>query len=149
MFSPRGAGKSTWLKKQYLQGHFIDLLNPGELRLYQVCPERLEEAVRGTLAKIFIIDEIQKAPSLLSVVHRLIEQKQGWQFVLTGSSARKLKRTGVDLMAGRAVLHHILPFMAAEIGEALSLESAFNVPLVIESEDDCDTLKSYVGIYLN
>ncbi len=76
------------------------LLNSGELRLYLARPERLEEVVDATLAKTIIIDEIQKAPELLSVVHRLIERKQGLQFVLTGSSARKLKRVGVDLLAG-------------------------------------------------
>ena len=81
MFGPRGTGNSTWLKKQYPQGHFVDLLNPGELRLYQARPERLEEVIRGTSAKTIIIDEIQKEPDLLSVVHRLNEQKQGWQFV--------------------------------------------------------------------
>jgi len=152
LFGPRGTGKSTWLHAHYSDGHFIDLLDPSELRLYQARPERLEDVVRGSSAKTIIIDEIQKAPDLLSVVHRLIEQKQGWQFVLTGSSTRKLKRVGVDLLAGRATVRHMHPFMAAELGHAFSLEEALRVglvPLVIESEDILDTLSAYVGIYLN
>lgn len=152
LFGPRGTGKSTWLKTYYPDAHLIDLLNPGELRLYQARPERLEEVVLASLSKTIIIDEIQKAPDLLSVVHRLIEQKQGWQFILTGSSARKLKRVGVDLLAGRAVVRHMHPFMAAELGALFSLAHALSfglVPLVVESEEVLDTLKSYVDIYIN
>jgi predicted AAA+ superfamily ATPase len=152
LFGPRGTGKSTWLQAHYPDGHFIDLLNPSELRLYQARPERLEEVVRGSLARTFILDEIQKSPALLSVVHRLIEQKQGWQFVLTGSSARKLKREGVDLLAGRAVVRHMHPFMAAERPDVFTVEKALQVglvPLVVESEDVLDTLSAYVGVYLN
>ncbi len=98
-----------------------------------------------------IIDEIQKVPSLLSLVHRLIEKKQGWQFVLTGSSARKLKREGVDLLAGRAVIRRMHPFMAAELKNEFTLEKTLDiglVPLVVESEEQIETLKSYIGIYL-
>lgn len=152
LFGPRGTGKSTWLKKHYPDAHLIDLLNPGELRFYQARPERLEDIVSASLSKTIIIDEIQKLPDLLSVVHRLIEQKQGWQFILTGSSARKLKRVGVDLLAGRAVVRHMHPFMAAELGTSFTLDKALKfglVPLVIESEEVLDTLKSYVGIYIN
>ncbi len=152
LFGPRGTGKSTWLKTHYPDGHFIDLLNPSELRHFQARPERLEEVVQATDSKTIILDEIQKIPEILTVVHRLIEQKQGWQFVLTGSSARKLKRAGVDLLAGRAVVRYMHPFMAAELGDDFSLESALNVglvPLIVESDDIVDTLKAYVGIYLN
>lgn len=96
----------------YPQSWVIDLLHPGILRDYQAFPERLYEVVQASPFKTIIIDEIQKAPELLSIVHSLIEQKQGWQFILTGSSARKLKRAGVDLMAGRAVVKYMHPFMA-------------------------------------
>ena len=86
------------------------------------------------------------------MVHRLIEKKQQWQFVLAGSSARKLKREGVDLLAGRAVVRHMHPFMAAELQDAFTVEKTLHVglvPLVIESEDVLDTLSAYVGVYLN
>lgn len=152
LFGPRGAGKSTWLLQHYPDSLVIDLLNPAILRQYQSYPERLYEAVKAAKTKIIIIDEIQKAPELLSVVHSLIEQKQGWQFILTGSSARKLKRTGVDLLAGRAVIRHMHPFMASELGKDFSLDKALTyglVPLIFESEDNLDTLKAYIGIYLN
>lgn len=151
LLGPRGTGKSTWLKIHYPNALLIDLLDPGQLRQYQAYPERLEHVVHGSQSKIIIIDEIQKAPELLSVVHRLIEQKQAWQFILTGSSSRKLKRAGVDLLAGRAAIRYMHPFMAAELGDHFSLNNALQyglVPLVIESEDVLDTLKAYIGIYL-
>ena len=152
IFGPRGTGKSTWLKQHYPTALRIDLLDPAELRQYQAYPERLGEIVRAMNSQIIILDEIQKAPNLLSVVHSLIEEKQGFQFILTGSSSHKLKRSGVDLLAGRAVIRHMHPFMAAELGNEFSLDNALKyglVPLVIESKDILDTLKSYVGIYLN
>ncbi|MBV8802292.1 MAG: ATP-binding protein [Gammaproteobacteria bacterium] len=151
LFGPRGTGKSTWLKTQYPHALSIDLLDPSQLRLYQAYPERLEQTVHAAQTKTIVIDEIQKAPELLSVVHRLIEQKQEWQFILTGSSARKLKRAGVDLLAGRAVIRHMHPFIAAELKDQFSLEKALEqglVPLVVESTDILDTLKAYIGIYL-
>lgn len=152
IFGPRGTGKSTWLKQHYPDAFIIDLLNPGILRQYHAYPERLIETTQASNSKIIIIDEIQKAPELLSVVHSLIEDKKDLQFILTGSSSRKLKRAGVDLLAGRAVVRHMHPFMASELGSHFSLDKALLnglVPLVIESEDVLDTLKSYIGIYLN
>lgn len=151
LFGPRGTGKSTWLKYTYPQAFLIDLLDIGILRQYQAYPERLEQVVNGNHAKTIIIDEIQKVPELLSIVHRLIEQDKQRQFILTGSSARKLKRSGVDLLAGRAVVRHMYPFMAAELGNDFILDKALQyglVPLVIESQDVIDTLKAYIGIYL-
>ncbi len=69
-----------------------------------------------------VTDEIQRIPELLSVVHELIEMKRGWQFILTGSSARKLKRSGVDLLGGRAQFKFLHPFMAAEIPAKINLK---------------------------
>lgn len=151
LFGPRGTGKSTWLREHYPDSLIIDLLDPSLLRQYQAYPERLEQSVHGSTAKTIIIDEIQKAPELLSVIHRLIEQKKSWQFIMTGSSSRKLKRAGVDLLAGRAVIRYMYPFMATELGEKFSLEKALQyglVPLIIESKDIVDTLNAYIGIYL-
>jgi len=98
-----------------------------------------------------VIDEVQKLPDLLSVVHALIESKKKVQFILSGSSARKLKRAGVDLLAGRALLKSLHPFMAAELGDGFGLESALRhglLPLVAMSEGPGDTLRSYVGLYV-
>ena len=98
-----------------------------------------------------VIDEIQKLPQLLNVVHLLIETHRGHRFVLTGSSARKLKRSGVDLLAGSALMKTFHPFMAAEIGPAVSLHKALTrgtVPLVTESTFPAESLKAYVSLYL-
>lgn len=103
LFGPRGTGKSTWLSLQYPNALYIDLLSPKLLRLYSARPERLKEAVAGNPEKSpIIIDEIQRVPSLLDVVHQMLEEKKGYRFILTGSSVRKLKRSGIDLLAGPA-----------------------------------------------
>jgi predicted AAA+ superfamily ATPase len=98
-----------------------------------------------------IIDEVQKLPELLPLVHSLIERDKQLQFVLTGSSARKLKRSGVDLLAGRAVLRQLAPYMAAELGARFRLSDALTLgmlPLVLGSTDPKDTLRSYAALYL-
>ncbi len=97
-----------------------------------------------------MIDEVQKAPDLLSIVHGLIEEHRGRQFVLTGSSARKLRRGGVDLMAGRTVWREMHPSMASELGESFDLEHVLQqgmVPLVVESDTPTDVLTSYAGLH--
>ena len=88
LFGPRGTGKSTWLKQNFPDAEMIDLLAPDVFRRFSARPERLREVTRGTKSKTIIIDEVQKVPELLDVVHELIENKAGLQFVLTGSSAR-------------------------------------------------------------
>ena len=121
LFGPRGTGKSTWLHAHLQDALLVDLLAPETYRLYAARPERLRELIAGNPAKdTVIIDEVQKLPELLDVVHQLIEQHRSLRFVLTGSSARKLKRTGIDLLAGRAVLKTMHPFMAAELGGLLT-----------------------------
>ena len=94
-------------------------------RNYYTRPERLTEfhAAHAGSATV-VIDEIQRVPELLSMVHRHIELDKSRRFVLTGSSARKLRREGVDLLAGRAVLCSMHPFMAAEMGGGFDLKSA-------------------------
>jgi len=105
LFGPRGTGKSTWIKQHYgNNATIIDLLNPKVFRHFLAKPERLIESIDAKpQVQTIVIDEIQKAPSLLDVVHEVLESKRDYTFVLTGSSARKLKRSGVDLLAGRAL----------------------------------------------
>jgi len=153
LFGPRGTGKSTLMRELFSEALWIDLLEPDVYRTFAARPERLRERVEGRRPgeDVVVIDEIQKVPELLSAVHALIEEKPGVRFVLTGSSARKLKRSGVDLLAGRAVERHLHPFMAAELGERFRLEQALEegmVPLVTESADPADVLKSYASLYL-
>jgi len=103
LFGPRGTGKSTWLKYRHPKAHLIDILDPEAFRAYSAKPERLREIVEAQEpGATIIVDEIQKLPQLLDVVHLLLETKKDRRFMLTGSSARKLKRASVDLLAGRA-----------------------------------------------
>lgn len=152
LFGPRGTGKSTWLKQQYGGALFINLLETDVLREYLARPERLIAVVDGNPQhRVIILDEIQKAPVLLSVVHALIEQKRGLTFVLTGSSARKLKKTGVDLLAGRALKKTFHPFMASELGELFDIHKTLItglVPIVTAASDPAEVLKTYIDIYL-
>ncbi len=151
LFGPRGTGKSTWLKQHYADAEVIDLLSPEAFRRYTAKPERLREVVIGSKSMTIIIDEVQKIPELLDVVHQLMEEKAEFQFILTGSSARKLKRTGVDLLAGRAIVKTMHPFMAAELGESFSLTESLQtglVPLIRSSPDPQETLSSYAALYL-
>ncbi len=151
IFGPRGTGKSTWLKQAYPEALVIDLLEPEIYRQYRAFPERLREVVNAAKQSIFVIDEIQKAPALLSLIHALIEENKQWRFILTGSSARKLKREGVDLLAGRALLTHMHPFMAIELGTEFSLTNALQfgmLPLIYHSEDPNADLKTYLALYM-
>jgi len=152
LFGPRGTGKSTWLRGAYRDALWVDLLRPEVHRQFMARPERLRELVAGNPEQpVVVIYEVQKAPILLDVVHDLIERRAGPLFVLTGSSARKLKREGVDLLAGRALLRSLHPFMAAELGNRFALDAALThglVPLVWTSKEPEEVLKAYVGLYL-
>lgn len=152
LFGPRGTGKSTWLRTIMEDALWVDLLEPDIFRSYSARPERLRELVLANRhRRIIIVDEVQKIPDLLSAVHALLERKQGWQFILTGSSSRKLKRTGVDLLAGRVLKLSLHPFMAAELGKKFSLEKALRfglLPLVVTSSDPEKVLKTYSALYV-
>ena len=90
-------------------------------------------------------------PELLPLVHVFIERDKQLQFIVTGSSARKLKRSGVDLLAGRAVLRRLAPYMAAELGTRFELRDALTLgmlPLVLGAQDPQDTLRSYAALYV-
>jgi len=152
LFGPRGTGKSTLLKAHSPDALWLDLLSPDVLRTYLSRPERLEDLIKAhPKQKTVVIDEIQKAPGLLSVVHKLIEEKQGIQFILTGSSARKLKRSSADLLGGRASKRTLHPFMAAELGNDFSLADSLQngmLPLLFHENNPQDVLHAYVNLYL-
>ena len=152
LFGPRGTGKTTLLKKLYPDALWIDLLQPDTFRSYSARPERLREVVLANLnKKIVVIDEIQKLPQLLDVIHWLIEKKLKIQFILTGSSARKLKRTGVDLLAGRVIRKSLYPLMAIELGNKFNINKAIRyglLPLVFDSDNPEEVLKTYVALYI-
>ncbi len=152
LFGPRGTGKSTWLRQRYPQAAWIDLLNGEAQRNYLARPERLREFVRGNRGKIpVVIDEIQRVPELLPVVHQLIEEDGSLRFVMTGSSARRLRRSGVDLLGGRASLAAMHPFMASEMGGLFDLEESLRlgmVPLVRMAADPEASLRGYIDLYI-
>ncbi|MFH1232767.1 MAG: AAA family ATPase [Patescibacteria group bacterium] len=152
LFGPRGTGKSTLLKQIYPNALWIDLLEPDIFRSYSSKPERLKEIVFAHLQKkTIIIDEIQKIPELLNVVHFLIEKKINKQFILTGSSSRKLKKTGVNLLAGRLLKKTLYPFIATELGKKFNLKNILTtglLPLIVSANKPLDTLKSYIALYV-
>ncbi len=152
LFGPRGTGKSTFVNQHFKSTIYIDLLDPERVRFFSAKPERLREMIDVQPESGFIvIDEVQRVPELLPVVHSLIETKKGWKFVLTGSSARKLKRTGIDLLGGRALLYTMHPFMAGELGRYFNFDKALRhglLPVVVASEDPAEVLRSYAALYL-
>ncbi len=152
LFGPRGSGKTTWLKSSFPEALFINLLEPEEYRLYSSLPERLRNTIEAHPSKkVIVIDEIQHIPELLPLVHSLMEERKDLQFILTGSSARKLRRVGVDLLAGRAIRKEMHPFMASELGSQFNLNKALHLgmlPLVWEAKDPEATLKTYITTYL-
>jgi predicted AAA+ superfamily ATPase len=152
LLGPRGTGKTWWARKHYPDALWVDLLDPATLRELSARPERLEEQASANPKVLdIVIDEVQKLPELLEVVHRLIEQKKERRFILTGSSARKLRRGGVNLLGGRAVQRSMHPFMASELGKRFDLATALQqgmLPLVFSASDPTDTLRAYNGLYL-
>ena len=131
--------------------HEISLLDEERYQSYLAKPRLFYEelALKKPREWVFI-DEIQRLPNLLNEVHRLIEDKR-LRFILTGSSARKLRRAGVNLLAGRAVHRYLYPLTPMEMGKDFSLTQALKIgtiPLIHQAEDPVDALKSYVQLYL-
>jgi predicted AAA+ superfamily ATPase len=152
LLGPRGTGKTSWTKAVFPDALRIDLLDPATLRELAAKPERLRERIAGCpgLQTVFV-DEVQKLPQLLEVIHALIEEKLGIQFVLTGSSARKLRRTGVNLLGGRAAQKRLHPYMASELGDNFQLEEALRLgllPVVLAAKNREEMLLAYNGLYL-
>lgn len=152
LLGPRGTGKSTWLKHEYKNALRIDLLLGEEERRFSAYPERIRD-VAASLSEgsILILDEIQRVPRLLPEIHALIEEKKGIQFIMTGSSSRKLRRSVSDLLGGRALLRQMGPFLASELNERFSLEKALKtglIPLIYESSDPIQRLLDYLHLYL-
>lgn len=153
LLGPRGTGKTLWCRHQYPAALRIDLLNPAVLRQYAAQPEYLKEVLAANAdKKHIVIDEIQKLPGLLEMVHLLIERKAGQQFILTGSSARKLRRQGVNLLGGRAVLKRMHPYLAVELGTQFKLDTALRqgmLPVVWAADDPSAVLEAYNALYLH
>ena len=150
LFGPRGTGKSTWVRSVFKDAIYLDLLESELYRLLLASPQRLETLIPPEYHGWVVLDEIQRVPELLNEVHRLIENR-GLLFVLTGSSARKLRRKGANLLAGRALTRRMHPLTAMELGSDFRLEHALklgHMPMTFSDPDPDAYLSSYVHTYL-
>lgn len=150
LFGPRATGKTTLIKKRYKKALYINLLDSKTLLKLAARPDRLNELVPQGFREFVIIDEIQKVPELLNEVHRLIEEKK-IKFILTGSSARKLRRGGHNLLAGRALRYDLHPLSAVELGNDFTLEFALkygSLPAIFSESNPEKYLYTYVKTYL-
>ena len=150
LFGPRGTGKSTWIADQLRPALTLDLLHPPTYQRLLARPGELEALVAAAPPGVVVIDEVQRAPELLNVVHRLIELR-GTVFGITGSSARKLRKSGVNLLAGRALTCRMHPLTAAELGDQFDLSRSLrfgHLPALLQEPDPQAYLASYVQTYL-
>jgi len=164
LFGARGTGKSCLLRELFREQIVlnVDLLDPGEFSSLNVSPGELSARIssfkrtsHGSGPKWVVIDEIQKIPKLLDLVHWHIENSKGQLlFAITGSSARKLKRGAANLLAGRALVYHLFPFTARELGDAFDLDQALawgTLPEVFNTNEDLlkrKILQAYAHTYL-
>ncbi|MBF0385911.1 MAG: ATP-binding protein [Candidatus Omnitrophica bacterium] len=149
LFGPRQTGKSTLIGHTLSDCRVYNLLESDTFLKLNRTPQALRQEC-GPKDKIIVIDEIQKLPSLLDEVHLLIEGR-GIHFLLTGSSARKLRRSGANLLGGRAREKHLFPFSYRELGHQFDLTRALNyglLPSIYLSDSPEEDLESYSGAYL-
>ncbi|MBI4430579.1 MAG: ATP-binding protein [Candidatus Omnitrophica bacterium] len=149
LFGPRQTGKSWLIRETLADYRLYNLLNNETYLTLSRSLSHLREEC-GSADRFVIIDEIQKLPALLDEIHLLIEER-GIHFLLTGSSARKLRRGGTNLLGGRARVKYLHPFSIQELKEQFDLEYALNrglLPAIYFSEEADEDLKAYVGTYL-
>jgi len=151
LFGARGTGKTTFLEEHLRPALLIELLSQENYLNYATDPALLRRELLALPDRSWVwIDEIQRLPPLLNEVHWAIEKKK-LKFALSGSSARKLRRAGVNLLAGRALSRTFFPFLPSELGRDFKLEEALiwgTLPLVMSSPHRKETLKAYVHSYL-
>ena len=150
LFGPRGTGKSTYAKQSFPDALAIDLRAGPLARALIAAPERLHDAIDGIAPDEWVvIDEVQRVPALLDVVHQRLDREPQRRFLLTGSSARSLHRAGVNLLGGRAGRRIMPPFLAAELGGAFNLRVAQRLgllPVVWTAEEPAQALADYATI---
>lgn len=151
LFGPRGTGKTRLIQHGLPEAVVVDLLSDDVYSRLLRRPSALVEMIPSDARRApVVIDEVQKLPALLDEVHRLIEQRSV-RFLLTGSSARKLRRGAANLLGGRAWEARLFPLTSAEIGDGFDLARFINtggLPAIYFSEAPADELKSYVRLYL-
>lgn len=154
LFGARGTGKSTLLTQCFsgVDTLWIDLLQPEVESAYLLSPQRLSQQLeaRSVPPAWVVIDEVQKVPKLLDVVHHQIEHRR-LKFALTGSSARKLKHGGANLLAGRAFVNHLYPLTHVELGNRFRLAEALawgTLPAVVNFDQAAER-KAFLTTYAN
>jgi predicted AAA+ superfamily ATPase len=151
LLGPRGTGKSTWVRHELTGSHRIDLLDQAVYHAYLARPGQFADELRAVPpGTTVVVDEVQRVPALLNEVHRFMEERR-MRFVLCGSSARKLKQHGTNLLAGRALRRQLHPFVPAELGKAFDLAAALTVgtlPVIWQAPSPWDALVAYVQLYL-
>lgn len=149
LFGPRQTGKTTLLQTVFPEAVFYNLLEADTFRELSARPERIRQRLTGR-ETVIVVDEIQRLPSLLNEVQAMLDRTPSLRFVLTGSSARSLRRGGVNLLGGRAREAHLFPLMSVEAGrDALARRlSVGSLPAVLDSAEPWEDLAAYVGTYL-
>ncbi|MFH1842616.1 MAG: DUF4143 domain-containing protein [bacterium] len=151
LLGPRGSGKSTWLRAEFPDAHSVDLHSEATYQSFLAEPDLFAAELRAVDASRWVVvDEVQRLPNLLNEVHRFMEERR-MRFVLCGSSARKLKRADVNLLAGRALKRTMHPFIPAELAERFDLHQALRfglLPIVWDSSEPEETLAAYTQLYL-
>ncbi len=150
LFGPRGTGKTTWLKRHLPRALFVNLLQSEFYNRLSANPGQLRDLIPPDHTDRVIIDEVQRIPALLNEVHDLIEARR-LNFVLTGSSARTLRRRGVNLLAGRALTYRMHPLTVTEQQDAFRLRDSLqfgHLPARFSESDPGRYLKDYVQTYL-
>lgn len=149
LLGPRQTGKTSLIRNTLKDAKVYDLLDTSVYLALSQRPGRLAEEV-GPRDRVVVIDEIQRLPELLNEVHRLIEGR-GVRFLLTGASARKLRRGGVNLLGGRARTKYLHPLTRGELGDRFDLARAMARGLLASiyfSDDPRADLQAYAGLYL-
>lgn len=153
LFGPRGTGKTSWLKATYPDAVYIDLLQNEIYNDLRARPNRLWQMIPSKYKGPIIIDEIQKIPALLDEVHSTMnEGRAKYQFILTGSSARKLKMAGVNLLAGRVRVQNFFPLVVSELGQDFNLKKSIKygfLPEACTAQDPRAFLESYLKVYVD
>lgn len=151
LFGPRGVGKSTWAQVHLGRAHRIDLLDEALYHDLLGDPGLFAAELRGIRKGSWVVvDEVQRIPGLLNEVHRFIEDRR-LRFALLGSSARKLRRAGTNLLAGRAVQKRMYPLVPEELGSDFGLDKVLRfgtIPLIWMSTEKRSALEAYVQAYL-
>ncbi len=158
LFGARSTGKTSLIRKHFSErpdSLLVDLLNEDLFEKYSLQPQLLKSEIDLMKEKPawVVLDEVQRIPKLLNIVHQLIESHPSMHFVLLGSSSRRLKQKGVNLLAGRAWIRNLYPLTHIELGSSFNLNEALNwgtLPkiLALDNSGRADFLKAYAQTYI-